>query len=275
MSTFDGAIVVGVDGSADSDRAVAWAARAAARQSRALHLLYALDDITDPDDAERVLAQARAHAEQTSPAAAPVTVEVVDSAPVPALLAVAAAAQLIVLGARGHGAFAGMVLGSVSQHVSRHATCSVVVVREQADPRTRRVVVGVDGSPESEKALGFAFDLAAADAAPLAVIHGWRFSSAGRAGAAVPVSADIADQTRAGERLLAEQLAGWAEKHPDVAVTREAIPVHPARVLTDAAEHASIVVVGSRGRGAFAGLLLGSVSQAVLHHAKCPVAVVH
>jgi nucleotide-binding universal stress UspA family protein len=252
MTTPQGSIVVGVEGSADSDRAVEWAARAAARLDATLHIVCALNEITAAEEADRILAAARTLAAQIG--VTEISAEQVDAAPAPALIAASGSAQLVVVGARGHGALGGIVIGSVSQHVSRHAACPVVVVREPADPRANRIVVGLDGSPESDKALGFAFDAASRAGAPLVAIHGWRFSSAGRA--------------------LAEQLAGWAEKYPDVEVTREAIPVHPARVLADASEQAALVVVGSRGRGAFAGLLLGSVSQAVLSHARCPVAIV-
>jgi len=179
-----------------------------------------------------------------------------------------------VVGARGHGAVTGLLLGSVSQHVSRHAPCPVVVVREQADPKARRIVVGVDGSPSGDNAIGFAFDAASRNEAPLVAIHAWHDVTASRVvGPSYAALANVAERIAAGERLLAEALAGWAEKYPDVTVTREAIPVHPARVLADATEHAALVVVGSRGRGEFTGLLLGSVSQAVLHHARCPVAV--
>jgi nucleotide-binding universal stress UspA family protein len=272
MTTPQGSIVVGVEGSADSDRAVEWAARAAARLDAALHIVCALNEITAAEEADRILAAARTLAAQKG--VTEISAEQVDAAPAPALIAASGSAQLVVVGARGHGALGGIIIGSVSQHVSRHAACPVVVVREPANPRANRIVVGLDGSPESDKALGFAFDAASRAGVPLVAIHGWRFSSAGRAGAAFPISDDIHEQTQAGDRALAEQLAGWAEKYPDVEVTREAIPVHPARVLTDASEQAALVVVGSRGRGAFAGLLLGSVSQAVLSHARCPVAIV-
>jgi nucleotide-binding universal stress UspA family protein len=150
-----------------------------------------------------------------------------------------------------------------------------VVVREPADAQTSRIVVGVDGSPSAGRAIGFAFDAASWSGAPLVALHAWHdLATSPVVGPTYMALADVAQRTAAGERLLAEALAGWPEKYPDVTVTPEAIPVHPARALADASEHAALVVVGSRGRGEFTGLLLGSVSQAALHHARCSVAVV-
>jgi nucleotide-binding universal stress UspA family protein len=224
------------------------------------------------DFAEHLLAEAHARVESSG---APLTFEIVDAPSAPALLAAGEHALMVVVGSRGHGAVSGLLLGSVSQHVSRHASCPVVVVRERADARARRVVVGIDGSPGGNKAVGFAFDAASRNHAPLVAIHAWHDRAASAVvGPAYAAMANVGERIAAGERLIAEALAGWAEKYPDVTVTREAIPTHPARVLADASEHAALVVVGSRGRGEFTGLLLGSVSQAALHHARCPVAVV-
>jgi nucleotide-binding universal stress UspA family protein len=166
-----------------------------------------------------------------------------------------------------------MLLGSVSGHLSRHASCPVVVVREQADPQARRVVVGVDGSPGSEKAIGFAFDAASRDGAALAAVHAWHYPWADLRMPSRSME-EIAEDIQAREEWLHKVLAGWTEKYPDVGATCEAIPDHPARVLVNASEHASLVVVGSRGRGGFPDLRLGSVSRAVLHRAHCPVAIV-
>jgi nucleotide-binding universal stress UspA family protein len=278
------AIMVGIDGSADSDRAVEWAAAAASQRQAAVHFVYAVpppafsvpysaaDEREHREFAQRVISDAAAAVQQSG---VPVTSEVVDGPAVPALLAAGESARMIVVGSRGHGAVAGLLLGSVSQHVSRHANCPVVVVREQADRKIRHIVVGVDGSASCDKAIGFALDTASRSQAPLIAIHAWQdITAIAPAGPSDLALKNVAERVSAGERLLSESLAGWTEKYPDVSVTREAIPVHPARVLADASEHAALVVVGSRGRGQVAGLLLGSVSQAVLHHARCPVAVV-
>jgi nucleotide-binding universal stress UspA family protein len=284
MNAPPGAIMVGVDGSADSDRAEEWAATAASQRQAALHFVYAIpgrafsvtysaaDEREHREFAQRVISDATAAVQQSG---VPVTSEVVDGPAVPALLAAGKSATMIVVGSRGHGAVAGLLLGSVSQHVSRHASCPVVVVKEHADRKAQHVVVGVDGSASCGKAIGFAFDTASRSQAPLIAIHAWHDVTAiATAGPSDLALKDVAERVSAGERLVSESLAGWTEKYPDVAVTREAIPVHPARVLADASEHAALVVVGSRGRSQVTGLLLGSVSQAVLHHARCPVAVV-
>jgi nucleotide-binding universal stress UspA family protein len=163
----------------------------------------------------------------------------------------------------------------VSDQVAQHAPCPVVVVREPANPAQDRVVVGVDGSADAQRAIGFAFDIAARNNAPLTALYGWPERRPGTVSARSPRLGAIGERIDAGERLLAESLAGWAEKYPDVSVIGEAVPVRPARLLVDASEQAALVVVGSRGRGGFAALLLGSVSRAVLHHARCAVAVVH
>jgi nucleotide-binding universal stress UspA family protein len=278
MNALQGAVVVGVDGSADSDRAVDWAAGAAAMHDAPLHLLYALRRLEPPwsDEeerslAERVLADARTRVEP----ALQLTSEIVDAPAAPSLITAGQHALMVVVGSCGHTAVTGLLLGSVSQHVSRYTPCPVVVVRERADPKARRIVVGVDGSPSNQPAVGFAFDNAAQYDAPLAAVHGWHdVTERANVGPTTSAMPTIAERIKARERLISKALAGWVEKYPEVTVTREAIPVHPTRVLADASQRAALVVVGSRGRGEFAGLLLGSVSQSVLHHARCPVAVV-
>jgi len=202
-----------------------------------------------------------------------VSTEVVDAPAVSALLDIARTAALVVLGARGHGPVHGLLLGSVTRHVTQYASCPVVVVRGQADPRQNRLLVGVDGSPNSQDALGFAMEHAARLEAPVTAVYGWHERDFGAS--SMVTWTRSAERIAAGERLLDEILAPWKAKFPTVDLAGEAIPVHPARLLADGSEHAGLVVVGSRGRGEFAGLLLGSVSQEVLQHARCPVAVVH
>jgi nucleotide-binding universal stress UspA family protein len=132
-------------------------------------------------------------------------------------------------------------------------------------------VVGVDGSPTSEAALAFAFEAADLHGVPLLAVHTWTDYQIESTMTAV-LEGDAIDADE--RRLLAERLAGWGEKFPDVAVTRLVTRYRPARTLLEQSAHAQLVVVGSRGRGGLAGMLLGSVSHALLHHAVCPVAVV-
>lgn len=283
MTTARGSVVVGFDGSADSERALDWASAWAAAHDAPVHVLVANPSIPSGlpfwsaeesgsnEITEGVVADACRRVESRG---VQVTSQTVDAAPSPALIDAGREARIVVVGARGHGAVGGLLLGSVSQHVSRHATSPVVVVREQADPRARRIVVGVDASPGSEQAIGFAFETASALKSPLVAIQGWH-DAVGRPlrglGSSAPNS--VAERVAAGERSISEAVAGWGEKYPDVSFTREAVPVPPSRLLVDASQRAALVVVGSRGRGGFTGLLLGSTSQALLHHAHCPVAI--
>ncbi|WP_189226392.1 universal stress protein, partial [Saccharothrix coeruleofusca] len=128
------------------------------------------------------------------------------------------------------------------------------------------VVVGVDGSPVSEQAVAFAFEQASSRAAPLTALIAWTDLPTG--------GVDWARVEQERRRLLAERLAGWQEKYPDVRVTRVVVRDRPVRALLAAARGARLLVVGSRGAGGFQGMLLGSTSQALVSHAPCPLAVV-
>jgi nucleotide-binding universal stress UspA family protein len=276
-------VVVGIDASPDSARALDWAGAEAARSGSALRLIHALEPVLTEmpltteeererrDTAERLLSEARAQVQRTFPVS--VRTDLVDRFAAPGVLAAADRASLVVLGARGHGVIHGLMLGSVSRHMSQHAPCPVVVVREPADPCQDRVLVGVDGSPGSQDALGFAMEHAARRNAPVVAVHGWHERDLGAS--SMVTWTRSAERIAAAGRMLEGVLGPWRSKHPDVELSAEAIPMHPARLLADGSEHAGLIVVGSRGRGEFAGLLLGSVSQEVLQHARCPVAVVH
>ncbi len=196
-----------------------------------------------------------------------------------ALLRESETAALLVVGSRGHGGFTGLLLGSVSSHVAAHARCPVLVVRPPATDALPTadapVVVGVDGSVGSLRAVGYAAAEAAREGRPLLLLTAEAREDAGDLGAGTPTGApddaDPADADADGtDRALAEVRRRW----PDVAVTLRRVAERPAPALVAASRDAALVVVGSRGRGGFTGLLLGSVSQAVLHHASCPVLVV-
>ncbi|HEU4512103.1 MAG TPA: universal stress protein [Nocardioidaceae bacterium] len=268
-------IVVGYDGSSDSELALDWADELAAEQGRPLMVL-----ISEVDPTQVLEATSEWHAAKMAELEADVkdrlagartketALELVQVPPAQALIDASAHAVAVVVGARGHSLLSGVVLGSVSQHVTRHASCPVVVTRTPYHPDSRRVVVGVDGSTGSRKALEFAFDHADRSGSSVTAIHAWRNLARGFPGSG------LIEEIQAAEGVLAEALAGFADLYPHVEVTTEAIPMAPQRALADASTAAELVVVGSRGLGAFAGLLLGSVSQSVLHHAHCPVAVV-
>ncbi|WP_308284467.1 universal stress protein [Pseudonocardia oceani] len=161
----------------------------------------------------------------------------------------------------------------MSVALAMHAACPVVVARGPRSSGTASlpVVVGVDGSSTSESAVGFAYESAASRRVGLVAVHVWSDTVAD---AEVAVLLDREAIEDGEHRQLVEGLAGWAEKFPDVAVERVVIRDLPAHALLERAARAQLVVVGSRGRGEFAGLVLGSVSNALLHRAPCPVAVV-
>jgi nucleotide-binding universal stress UspA family protein len=184
-------------------------------------------------------------------------------------------ASMIVVGSRGRGGFRGLLLGSVSQQVATHGQAPVVVVRGPSDRvSTSMVTVAVDGSPASNDAVQFAFDFASRHAMGLRAVHAWEVPFFDGPGVTVPVTMALDEVHDEEIRLTAEAIAGWSQKYPDVAVTQQAVHGSAERVVIEASSDADLIVVGSRGRGGFSGLLLGSVSQALLHHSECPVAVI-
>ena len=275
----DGPIVVAYDGSADAQTALTWGIRTALLTEQPVRAVIATaaDDLVPGYSLlyGEALEHARASAERLLGEAllADTTVELHPGPAVAVLLEAAADASLLVVGSRGHGQVAGMVAGSVSQHLARHAPCPVVVARPVSHPSATRIVVGHDGSEGSDAALDFACRRAELTSEVVVVINGWRDGSAtGTTRREVPD--EFMERIAEHERMLAEAVAGVRGAHPDVKIDLEAIPVVGWRALADASAAATLVVVGSRGRGAFSGMLLGSVSQQVLHHAQCPVAVV-
>ena len=284
------AVVAGVDGSECGLQAVRWAAAEALRRQLPLRLVAAHawpsgGLVGDPglgvdyrvvlrDVVLGHLATAAADARQVAPELDIEQVEVTGY-PVPVLLGESAHAEIVVLGDRGLGGFTGLLIGSVAVEVTAHASCPVIVVRgsepDRTGPRPEPVVVGVDGSPTSEAATAFAFEAASLRRVPLVAVHVWRDVLVDATMAPL-LDWNVIDSDE--REVLAERLAGWTEKYPDVPVRRLVARDRPARALVEESGRAQLVVVGSRGRGGFHGLLLGSVSQALLHNAHCPVAVV-
>lgn len=171
-------------------------------------------------------------------------------------------AVLVVTGGREYGVLGGLMAGSVSGHVAAHAACPALVVRGDPDIRgAREVVAGFDGSPAAVAALRFAAGEAHRLAAPLKVLIAYRDRGVEAAGQA--------------EGIVWEELTPWRHGETALEASIELADARPRPALLDAAEKARLLVVGARGLGEIRGLLLGSVSQAVLHHAPCPVAVVH
>jgi nucleotide-binding universal stress UspA family protein len=281
-------VVVGVDGSACSLDAVALAAREAVLRNRPLHVVYAffwpfLGVPLGPSplgpaeggllgDTQRIVQEAVDHARRTEPSVA-VTGAAITGAATEVLIDQSKSAALIVVGDRGLGGFTGLLAGSVAVQLAAHAACPVLVARGRPHP-TGDVLVGVDGSPRAEPAIGFAFEEAALRGVRLTALHTWTHPVATGTGDMLPLVYDVSE-TEAGEaRVLAEALVGWRDKYPDQVVRRELRRAHVRSALIDETTRSQLVVVGSRGRGGFGGLLLGSVSQAMLHHATCPVVIV-
>ena len=287
-----GSIVVGVDGSPGGDAAIDWAAAEAQRRHRPLHLVhvysheYPLSTFGAPPDEDARNAQAVALLEKAvarAKAAGPgldVTTTVHPDVPAGALVAASRRADSVVVGTRALGGVRSAILGSVSLQVAMHADCPVVVVRARPEaevapgPSEGRVVVGIDGSEGSEAALGYAFAEASSRRCGLTVVHAWWLEFVESALVTAPMTSDWSDIAQSQQLMVSESMAGWGEKFPDVEVRQHVVRSYPVEALSQESAGAELLVVGSRGRGGFAGLVLGSVSQGVLHHAHCPVAVI-
>jgi nucleotide-binding universal stress UspA family protein len=280
MSNGPDKVVVGYDGSPDAKRALAFAAALARSRNAPLRLVVGLGEFRVRRVTELDVEWVRAHeADLAADARAAVdalgfegaTLELSHAAPVPALLAAADETSVLVVGSRGHSRVAHVLAGSVSQHVARHAPCTVVVVREPADPAADTVLVGVDASSGCRPALELAFDHASRLGLSVRAMYVSQYAHPRPAGRHA-MSAEDANLAAA-EPLIVDAIKPYADKHPDVVVHRELLAGSAPRTLADASEHAALVVVGSRGLGAFESLLLGSVGQALLTHARCPVAI--
>ena len=293
----DPGIVVGIDGSPDSNAAMRWAVREATMRNVALTLVHAALPVSGgpqelewsgyplsaeflqqlDENSRQVLADAVKIVEDMTGDHRPrINNELTYGAPVPALVELSTKADMVVVG-RGHGALERVLLGSVSTGLVHHAHCPVAVIRnEVSSPLEGCVLVGVDGSPASELATAIAFDEASWRGAELVALHAWTDAEVPN----IP-SREWTGTTRtswtalqsAAEETLAERLAGWRERYPDVIVHREIVVNRPAQHLVERSESAQLVVVGSHGRGGFAGMLLGSVSMAVMHAVRKPVIV--
>lgn len=281
-------IVVGVDGSASALSAVSWAARECARHKVPLRLVHAYmlptrgypevilagTDIREAieqlgrDKLEEAVAAARAAAPDAG-----VTTEVVCCGATALLIEESTAARLVVVGSQGLGTVTGMLVGSTALALAAHGKSPVIVVRGTSVP-DGPVVVGVDGSPTSEAALAFAFETASLRGAELTVVMCWQDLMMANAYGSSRFTVDWEQVDENERRLLAQRLAGWQEKYPDVRVQPVVLRDRPVRALMRYGAEAQLVVVGSHGHGGFAGMLLGSTSQALVYNAPCPLAIV-
>ncbi|MEU3660638.1 universal stress protein [Streptomyces sp. NPDC032940] len=283
-------VVVGVDGSPSSRKAVGTAAREAELRGSGLLLVHAFGRPMphvppggppwNPGGSgvREMVDGTMAEAEQLVHRVAPgvgIARQVTVGEPLVVLEIASRTASLVVVGHRGLSAFGHLLLGSTAGHLAAHARSPVLVVRGRDEPEGP-VLLAVDDSPSCAEAVRFAFAEASLRRAGLLAVHAVREGDAD----AYDGPADPPFVTRDERRLLAhaEQVidtvvAGPAERHPEVAVRRLPVVGRVRRALIDASGDAQLMVVGARGRGGFAGLLLGSVSQALLHHAQCPLVV--
>lgn len=278
-------VVVGVDGSEQSTAAVRWAAREADRRRAPLLIVHAWmwplyrvpvgPVLGAPpgaglkDAAESVLAEARATVRAVS-TSLPVETLLEAGGAVPVLLRAAETASLLVVGNRGLGGFGALLLGSTGIGVSARAACPVVVVRGN-EPVGQAVVVGIDGSETSSHVLGCAVEQARGRRAPLLLVHAWTISLEHRHLEADSYAEAAVEGRRAGQALLDAAVGRLHSEDPDLTVTARLTDRSAATDLVDASSSAQLVVVGSHGAGALAGLLIGSTAHALIHHAHCPV----
>lgn len=291
MTDSNDTIVVGVDGSFDSGAALDWAVADARRRGAGIRVVHAVwvptpavvfgdTSMLAPPDVlldygKEVLETARERVRLQDPAVYVETTLLVRRAD-EALLESAGDAVLIVVGRRGASGLGALALGSVSGRVAASAPCPTVVVPPNAAPGDGPVVVGVDGSEHSEAALRFALTEAALRQTAVIAVGAYRIPSIPMPLVDARTISRIADE----EHRLAEERVHLAVDRvrpasDDVDVTVRVESGDPAGVLLDVGRDAALVVVGSRGLGRVRGLLLGSVSQAVLHQSTRPVAVVH
>src|SRR3989440_2292478 len=288
-------VVVGVDGSPDSRVAADYAAREAFRRGLPLRLVHGLQPPAAYSfgalvaiDLSAVLRDLRTMLDTVAAdlrvryPSVELTSEVTAGDPAGVLVEESRRATLVVGGSGGLGGIRGMLAGSVSAQVASHAHAPVIVVRPPApdQPEPDRpdggVVVGVDGSPGSTAALEFAFDEAEAHGGDLVAVYAWATPPTTNLGPITARHDDPVEAQREADRVLAELLAGWQEKHPGVAIERHAVhSLNPLDAMLTEGREAALIVVGPRGRGGFVGLLLGSVSDGLVRHAHRPVAVVH
>ncbi|WP_432861607.1 universal stress protein [Microbispora rosea] len=276
-------VVVGTDGSAGATRAVEWAAGHAVLQGLPLRVVHAVDRLPYdgprypiPDSYDRLAPSGRQlldHAERVARDRGPgldVTTELAEGRPGRVLRDQAARASEVVLGSHGAGGFPGMLLGSVGNQVAGHVAVPVVVVRPEPPEAAAEIVAGFDCSEASGPALAYAFEEARLRGHRVRVVCAWE--------PPVPygpvIGTDLDGMRRAAEDYARGELQPWRSGYPDVKAELDMVRAHPVSALIEASSRAVLLVVGSHGRNAFTAAVLGSVSRAVLAHARCPVAVV-
>ncbi len=289
-------VVVGVDGSRAADLAVEWAAGLAAQRGRQLLIVHGLNLARarlgfGRSDARLATIEDATHSrgaalvERASDrvrAVLPglrVSTELSESEPAALLVRHSATAYVVVLGARGTSRL-GAHVGSILLTVTGHGRGPVLVVRTDPNEEARvhsegPVVVGIDGGPVSETAIAAAFEEASERGAELVAVHVCHDVNSAQFADDPYVLYSVPEIETSERVMLAERLAGWQEKYPEVTITRRVSLADPVGVLLDSSKSAQLLVAGSRGRGGVLGTLLGSTSNSLVQHAWCPVMVVH
>jgi nucleotide-binding universal stress UspA family protein len=272
-----GTVVVGMDETSATEAVLNWATDEAWLRGVPLRLVSVIQppvppptfgyvvpvsvsevELLEKQAAERLEAAASKVAELRPDVA--VSTERITGLVARSLLDAARGAELLVLGTHGHGELHDLMVGSIGRQIAAHATCPVAVIPVRTDHK---------GGPENGR------DLADRHGLPLTAIHSWDVPNYDAIGLGAPIiPTDFADIENSELRAMAESLGGWRERHPGVAVRQRIVHGSPAQVLVEASHGAAALVVGTRGHGGFAGLLLGSVSHSLLHHSQCPVVVV-
>lgn len=279
-------VVVGIDGSPESRAAGEWAAQEAELRGLPLRLVHAAE-APAPGSADLPVAflwrqggeEALRHTEADLAARHPrvttSSVQVTGSAAA-ALLSASATAGLLVVGARGEGGFDGLAVGSTALEVASGASCPVVVVPK--DPSAVRpeaeVAVGVGGGPVEESLLDFAFDAARLRGARLRAVHAWALPGVPLSAALLVPEEDRGAWEDQEVQRLSDVLRGFTDRCPEVPVLPDVVLLHPAQALVHASRRAGLLVLGRFSGPRAAERRLGPVAHAVLHHARCPVAVV-
>ena len=283
-------IVVGVDGSPPSKSAVDWAAREAAMRELPLTIVHVIQAATVAmrpkvpmpeqlaarfeESGQAILRDGCKIAEDVTRESGSLRVdtELISAGVLPTLIDFSKDAEMIVVGCRGLGAIRRRLLGSVSWGLVHQANCPVAIIHNEdplvPTPPAAPVVVGIDGSHASEAATAIAFDEASRRGVELVAVHAWSDYEVSE----FP-GIDWSDLENQANETLAERLAGWQERYPDVTVRRVVVIDRPAHQLLEQSESAQLTVVGSHGRDGFARTLLGSVSSAVAEAARNPVIV--
>jgi nucleotide-binding universal stress UspA family protein len=266
-------VVVGVDGSIIAVRALDRAAEEAALRGATLEIVYAVPDL---DEAGPVLASALSRVRDRYPGLTVSTAPVAGDA-ARALVSRSRNAALTVVGTRGLGGFAGLLLGSVSLRLAAHAHGPLLVVRGEPNPNPGVVLLGIESDADTDAA-AYAFEEAARRGAPLRILHAWTYRHRTPAGLSPTppdrVQDDIARHAKAEEALPGQVMAPLREKHPHVAVETRTVRSGPAHALLQATLGADVVVIAAHRRHGGPSPQLGPVAHALLHHASCPVVVV-